>query len=63
MEPCRANSHRTGREKAVLLFHRMDRVKDKVPTRLPSSSVSTYRRDKTGLGAEMACLGIAGETL
>ena len=41
--PCRASSHRTGREKAASLFHRMVRPNDRPLTRPPSCSVSTCR--------------------
>ena len=47
MEPCSASSQRTGREKAVLPFQRIDRVNDRAPTRLPSSSVKTYKQPQS----------------
>ena len=50
MEPCSASSQRTGREKAVLPFQRIDRVNDRAPTRLPSSSVKTCKQPSSFCG-------------
>ena len=49
-EPCSASSQRTGREKAVLLFQRIDRVNDRAPTRLPSSFVKTCKHAQSFRG-------------
>ena len=46
VEPCSASSQRTGREKAVLLLQRIDRVNDRAPTKLPSSSVKTCKQSQ-----------------
>lgn len=51
--PWKAVSHRTGREKEVLLFQRMDFRKLKLATKLPNSSVKTC----TNLSGELPKIG------